>query len=275
MEIIALVGPSGTGKSHRAILVSNELNIDLIIDDGLLIKGSRILAGISSKRQETKVGAIKTALFTDKEHAKEVKEAIQREEPNKILILGTSEGMVFKITQSLGLPQPKKIMFISDIATKEEIERASAIRKKYNKHVIPAPTVEVKPKLSGILSAPLQTIFSSKTNSRYSSHLKVEQTVVKPTFSFIGKFFIANAVLQQITEYSIKKFSEVEKLLKANFITTPNGVKIKVELSVFYGENLLKLGNKIQNEVKRNIEYMTALHIEEIEIYYKRMLLTS
>ena len=52
MDIYALVGPSGTGKSHRALQVAHKYEVELIIDDGLLIKGDRILAGLSAKRQE-------------------------------------------------------------------------------------------------------------------------------------------------------------------------------------------------------------------------------
>ena len=37
MEIYALVGPSGTGKSHHATELADELQINYIIDDGLLI----------------------------------------------------------------------------------------------------------------------------------------------------------------------------------------------------------------------------------------------
>jgi len=39
----ALVGSSGTGKSFRAKLVAQKYGIDLIIDDGLLIRGDQIL----------------------------------------------------------------------------------------------------------------------------------------------------------------------------------------------------------------------------------------
>ena len=42
MEVVAFVGPSGTGKSHRAIGVAHNNNCDAIIDDGLLIKGTKI-----------------------------------------------------------------------------------------------------------------------------------------------------------------------------------------------------------------------------------------
>ena len=72
MYICALVGPSGTGKSHRALWVAKEHNIDYIIDDGLLIRGNGVVAGKSAKREKTRVGAVKTAVFTDDEHAFEV-----------------------------------------------------------------------------------------------------------------------------------------------------------------------------------------------------------
>ena len=51
MKVVAFVGPSGTGKSHRAIGIAHKNNCDAIIDDGLLIKGTKILAGTSAKNE--------------------------------------------------------------------------------------------------------------------------------------------------------------------------------------------------------------------------------
>ena len=51
MEVYALVEASGTGKSHRALWVAKERNIEYIIDDGLLIRGNEIIAGKSAKRK--------------------------------------------------------------------------------------------------------------------------------------------------------------------------------------------------------------------------------
>ena len=45
MKVIAFTGPSGTGKSFRAISVAHQHGCDGIIDDGLLIEGTKILAG--------------------------------------------------------------------------------------------------------------------------------------------------------------------------------------------------------------------------------------
>ena len=49
MIVIAFSGRSGTGKSHRALEVARQNKCNGIIDDGLLIQGSRILAGTTAK----------------------------------------------------------------------------------------------------------------------------------------------------------------------------------------------------------------------------------
>ena len=58
IAVIAFVGPSGTGKSTRAIKVVRDNNIYYIIDDGLLINGSRIVAGTSAKKAPTKMESL-------------------------------------------------------------------------------------------------------------------------------------------------------------------------------------------------------------------------
>ena len=51
VSVYALVGESGTGKSFRAKLLGEKLGIELIIDDGLLIKNDKIIAGHSAKEK--------------------------------------------------------------------------------------------------------------------------------------------------------------------------------------------------------------------------------
>ena len=45
MQVYALVGESGTGKSFRAKLLAQKYGISALIDDGLLIQDDKILAG--------------------------------------------------------------------------------------------------------------------------------------------------------------------------------------------------------------------------------------
>ena len=55
VKTYAFVGPSGTGKSYRAQMVAGEKNIEYIIDDGLLVKGNEVIAGVSAKKAPTKI----------------------------------------------------------------------------------------------------------------------------------------------------------------------------------------------------------------------------
>ena len=143
MEVYALVGASGTGKSHHATDLADELQISYIIDDGLLIHNGKKLAGVSAKSEPTMVAAVKRAIFLDQEHASNVKTALSIYHVKKLLILGTSEHMIDRIVGALGLPAVKQVIYIQDVATEEEIATAKEMRKE-GKHVIPLPVVEVR-----------------------------------------------------------------------------------------------------------------------------------
>src|SRR5215510_7116893 len=129
IKVFALVGESGTGKSFRAKLVAQKYGIEFIIDDGLLIRENRILAGHSAKKEKTFLAAVKVALFDEKAHRDEIARRLQSEKIRNVLVLGTSEKMVYKIAARLQLPPPKKIIKIEDIATQEEIDKAIRTRR--------------------------------------------------------------------------------------------------------------------------------------------------
>ena len=65
IKVYAFVGPSGTGKSYRAQMVSGAYGINFIIDDGLLVKENGIVAGTSAKKAPTKVETVRRALFSE------------------------------------------------------------------------------------------------------------------------------------------------------------------------------------------------------------------
>ena len=279
MEVIALVGPSGSGKSHRALLVAHEYNIDIIIDDGLAIKGSQILAGISAKKQPTKVGAIKTALFSSQEHADDVKSIICKEKAKKILILGTSNEMVYRIAIRLNLPAPETIVYIRDIATEKEIEQAYNRRKKHGTHVVPAPTLAVKPRFSGLMIQPFKVLFSNSLKDNVSSKpihnvsskpIHLEQTVVRPTFNYLGKFYIKDPALKDIIKYSVKKSGFYVRLTKIDIETRAEGIIIGIELIVKYGVYSIPMAiKKIQGIISADVEYMTAINVLSINVLVK------
>lgn len=58
--------------------------------------------------------------------------------------------MVVTIAKALDLPMPAKYIRIEDVAKPEDMLKASEARHKEGKHVIPVPTMELKPYLKGI-----------------------------------------------------------------------------------------------------------------------------
>ena len=198
IKVYAFVGPSGTGKSYRAQMVAGEYDIKYIIDDGILVRNNDIVAGTSAKKAPTKIETIKRALFQNEEQRKEMIKAFNKLKPKSVLILGTSDKMVKEIAQNLELPQIEKTIYITDVATEEEISNAKRVRTTEGKHVIPVPTFEIKKDFSGFLLDPLQ-IFKSKGSGEkpYIS----EKSIIRPTFSYMGNYTISDTVFRQIIEY--------------------------------------------------------------------------
>ena len=91
VSVYALVGESGTGKSYRARLIAEKNNLDAIIDDGLLIKDDKIIAGHSAKKEKNYMAAVRVALFDKKEHRDEGAKVLQKSKMKKIRILGTAD----------------------------------------------------------------------------------------------------------------------------------------------------------------------------------------
>ena len=162
ITVYALVGESGTGKSYHSKILAEQYNINALIDDGLLIQDEKIIAGHSAKREKTYMGAVRAALFDDKEHRDSVAKVLKKSHIKRILILGTSEKMVSKIAMRLQLPQPSKIINIKDIASDEEIQKAIKSRQVEGKHVIPVPSIEVKKTYPQIFSDSMHDFFENQ-----------------------------------------------------------------------------------------------------------------
>ena len=92
MKVYAFVGPSGTGKSHRAQMVAKMKNTEFIIDDALFIKGNKVVCGVSAKKANTKIEAVKKALFSTKGQVEEIRQAIENENPDSILRYTAENG---------------------------------------------------------------------------------------------------------------------------------------------------------------------------------------
>ena len=264
IKVYAFVGPSGTGKSYRAQLVASENNIHYIIDDGLLIDENEVLAGTSAKKAPTKIETIRHALFIEEKEQKEMKKALKKYKPDSLLILGTSDKMIEKIRESLGLPELEKTIYITDVATEEEMERARNIRVTQGKHVIPVPTFEIKKDFSGYLLDPLQ-IFKSKDGNQYIS----EKSIIRPTFSYLGKFTISDSVFRQIAEQTARKMPGIYSVTRTRVENYGDGISIYMEAVLNYGNNIIEVLNEFRSKTKKEIEKQTSMNVEKVDLVAK------
>ncbi|QQY53450.1 ATP-binding protein [Clostridioides difficile] len=261
MEVYALVGSSGTGKSFKALEFAYENDIEYIIDDGILIYKNKVLAGVSAKQANTTIEAVKRAIFYNLEHRQEVREMIKKENIRKILIIGTSKKMVNQIVDRLSIGRVCKFINIEDISTKYEIEVAKQSRKEGN-HVIPVPAVEIKSMASGLSINSLKRLFR-KGNNR--NMVVLEKTIIRPTFSYIGKFYISADVIKQIIEYEVYSFGSIDRINKINIENCNNFMNIFVSININDLETIKKIED-IQQIIKKSIEKMTLVNVQKIDI---------
>lgn len=268
ITVYALVGESGTGKSFRSKLLAEEYGIHALIDDGLLIQDEKIIAGHTAKKEKTYMGAVRAALFDDKEHRDEVAKALRQLHLKKILILGTSEKMVMKIAMRLQLPQPSKIINIKDIATEEEIQKAIKSRQIEGKHVIPVPSIEVKKSYPQIFSDSMREIFNVKKifKNKASNEKMIEKSVVKPEFSKKGRLEISEAALTQMVMHCINETEPDIIIKKITIKTNSHGYKIIITIDVPFGTQLTGKVHKLQQFIIDRIESYTGILIEEVSI---------
>jgi len=272
-KVYAFVGPSGTGKSYRAQMVANEYGIRYIIDDGILIRDNYIVEGNSAKRAETKIETVKKAIFVEEEQRAAMIKALKRSKPESILILGTSDGMVEKIQQNLKLPKIMKTIYITDVATKEEIANAKRTRVQEGKHVIPVPTFEIKKDFSGYLLDPLQIFKTRKNNNPYIA----ENSIIRPTFSYIGNFTISDTVFRQIIEYLASKNLSIYQVLRVNVTKAKNDIppSIYIEVEVNFGCDIKNELKEFKQKVQKELETQTAMNFSGITIVAKKIKLPN
>ncbi len=266
MKVYSLTGKSGTGKSYQAMALCKEKDIGGIIDDGLFIYKNKVEAGISAKREKTRVGAIKTALFTKDEHAASVSSKIREMDPESILIIGTSDKMADQVVERLGLPGIEERIHIEDITTEEERSVANKQRIVQGKHVIPVPTLQLKRDFAGYFMDPLRLIRGRRGGER-----PAERTVVRPTFSYMGDFFISEKVITDIAQCVAEEHPKVAKIIRVYENTEPDSLSIDVSLALVKCTDLWDAAMDYQQNLAKKIEDMTAFNVVKVDVEIKQV----
>lgn len=271
ITVYALVGKSGTGKSFRAKLLAEKLDISYIIDDGLLIHEDTILAGKSAKQEKLYITAIKTALFAGRDHRDEVAQALKTRKVKKILLLGTSKKMTEKMASRLGLPPIEEFIQIEEIASKKDIEDAIKSRFEEGKHVIPVPAIEVKRDYSQILSDSIRIFFSWDKRKKGTNKSRFfEKSIVQPDYqnggASEGKVTISEAALTQMIFHCIDEFNDEIHIKKVKIKVHKSGFSIGLSIMVSYGRTLTSNLEELRKYICDTIQRYTGIIIENLEI---------
>mgnify|MGYP001274124650 FL=1 len=270
MEVIAFFGPPGTGKSDRALVVAYENKASCIIDDGILIYHSRIVAGKSAKREESPRKAVRRAIFWDAEQREEVRQALEKINPKRVLILGTSDRMVETICKALGLPKPSKYIRIQDVARPDEMLKAKEARNKEGKHVIPVPTMELKPYFKGYLIDPLRFFRNRKKEMPKRFSENEERSVVRPVFSYYGKLSFSDRVIESLVYYAVRDMKKIRITHVRSEKSTGqmNGLILFIDVSVKPGtpQEIKKIIHTMRDRIQREIEHTTGMSLDTIKV---------
>ena len=270
MEVIAFFGPPGTGKSDRALVVAYENKASCIIDDGILIYHSRIVAGKSAKREESRLKAVRRAIFWDAEQREEVRQALEKINPKRVLILGTSDRMVETICKALGLPKPSKYIRIQDVARPDEMLKAKEARNKEGRHVIPVPTMELKPYFKGYLIDPLRFFRNRKKEMPKRFSENEERSVVRPVFSYYGKLSFSDRVIESLVYYAVRDMKKIRITYVRSEKSTGqmNGLILFIDVSVKPGtpQEIKKIIHTMRDRIQREIEHTTGMSLDTIKV---------
>ena len=258
------MGKSGTGKSFRAKLLTQKYGIELIIDDGLLIRDQKIIAGRSAKKETSYMTAVKTAVFHDKDHRENVAQCLKKEKFRRLLIIGTSEGMVRKIARTLRLPPPDKIIHIEDIATEDEIHTALHHRNVHGRHIIPVPSIEVKRTYPKTMADSIKIFL--KQQFGLGEKQVFEKAVIRPEFSKKGDITISESALTQMLLHCLQESNPHVKLKKVTLKNEGASYQIDMAISVPYGMELIPNINELQEYIATSIERFTGIMIQELNI---------
>ena len=262
MKVYGLSGKSGTGKSFQAINLCREHKIESMIDDGLFIYRNAVQAGHSAKRDENKITAIRTAIFDREADRRAVAEKIREVAPESILIIGTSDAMVERIASRLELPPPDPIIHIEDIVDSDAISTALKQRREGGKHVIPVPTMEVQKQFSGYFMIPLKMFFERNGKVLQDD----EKTVVRPTYSYLGNFTIAQSAVTDIMQHVAARSDGVQEVLKCTAEIRQDGVVLRMNGIFEYGGRLMKQVETLQKNLAEAVEHMTAFNILSVQV---------
>jgi len=176
-------------------------------------------------------------------------------------------------------------MNIEDVATPKEIEKAQHARLKEGKHIIPVPTMELKPHFRGYLIDPIKTMWRRRTLKKQDQDTLgqigsegFERSVVRPAFSYYGRLTFDDEVIIKLIRNGLKKVAGVDETSIISFKKSDkgqNGLVVDMAVVIEHGYPVKPLMQQVQKSVRNEIEYITGMSIERMSIKVKNIIETK
>ena len=92
-----------------------------------------------------------------------------------------------------------------------------------------------------------------------------ERTVVRPTYSYLGKYEISDRVILDIAGHICMSSEAVRKVSRLHLSKTERGIRIEMSL-LMKGRGTLEKAEEIQRRTALAVGEMTAFNVEDVRI---------
>ena len=93
-----------------------------------------------------------------------------------------------------------------------------------------------------------------------------EKTVVRPTYSYMGEFFIADSVIQDIAECLAEETDGITAVKRLFTNTSPDSLMITAQIRLVKGDGFLARAERFQRALCDKITDMTAFNVVKVDV---------
>ena len=139
----------------------------------------------------------------------------------------------------------------------------------------------MKPHFSGYLVDPINSFLKKKRGDGDRRRTLGEKSIVRPVFSYYGKLIIDDWALKAIVRKLLVDGENVTKVadVKIEHVYKGDGevgfesagIVIGCEVVITYGKHIPTLVQKLQTQVRKDVEYMTGMVVKKVNITIKAL----
>ena len=116
----------------------------------------------------------------------------------------------------------------------------------------------------------LRILNFKKSKDDDSKELEItEETIIRPTYSYLGKYVISDTAINSIILHVVKKIDGVSRVFKVNTLKFSDGMKLEIDIEVKYGYRIPSLSTNIKNAVIYAVDNAAGINLFGININVK------